>query len=384
MKTFALASLRSHHAIATITILALIAWACGLPAWINQANAAAVENFSDTLSDSDLSATAQHTVSFTVPNGVNPAQTVRITFDPDTNAFTMGNLFVSDITETGPGATVVTSCGVGASEMTVATGTNPDYVEFTMCAGDTVASSTALTFQIGSTNFITNPAAEGDYVVRVSGTAADSGDTRVYIIDDVTVSASVQTTLSFTVSGVIAATSSNSDATLTSATTTATTVPFGTVAPGIAETLAQDLAVTTNAQNGFSVTVEADQTLTSGNGADIDTFINGNDVASSTAWQGPANTLGSEDTYGHWGLTSEDNTLSDYGGNADYFGNGTALYVGNFVNNPVEVFYHDQPADGVEPNIGTTRVGYKLEIDSLQEAANDYTATIWYVATPVF
>ena len=51
---------------------------------------------------------------------------------------------------------------------------------------------------------------------------------------------------------------------------------------------------------------------------------------------------------------------------------------------PVEVFKNNGPADGTTQNIGTAKVGYKVEISPLQEAGSDYTATLTYVATPVF
>jgi hypothetical protein len=65
------------------------------------------------------------------------------------------------------------------------------------------------------------------------------------------------------------------------------------------------------------------------------------------------------------------------------------LYSGgdNFVSastTPVEVFRHDGPTDGSVAGEGTAQVIYKQEISALQEAANDYTATLTYVATPVF
>lgn len=139
----------------------------------------------------------------------------------------------------------------------------------------------------------------------------------------------------------------------------------------------QALTVETNAANGFTVTVVQDQVLTSAAGGDIDNFIDGANTATPAAWQSPAGTLGSENTYGHFGITTEDASLSD----GDSFG--TALYAGN-INTPREVFYHTSVADGSTADIGTTRVGYKIEIDSLQEAGTDYTMTLTYVATPIF
>ena len=41
-------------------------------------------------------------------------------------------------------------------------------------------------------------------------------------------------------------------------------------------------------------------------------------------------------------------------------------------------------SDGSTANIGLTRVGYKIQIGALQEAANDYSNRITYVCTPTF
>ena len=141
--------------------------------------------------------------------------------------------------------------------------------------------------------------------------------------------------------------------------------------------MAQDLAVATNASNGFVVTVFADQTLTSGSGADINPFIDDAATAVPAAWQSPAGTSGTDTTYGHWGVTSEDSDL-----NTDEFG--TALYAGNFIGTPRQVFSHGGPADGSTADEGATRVGYQVEINALQEAGTDYQAVLTYVATPTF
>ena len=212
--------------------------------------------------------------------------------------------------------------------------------------------------------------------MQETGTWTDTGQARVAIIDDVVVTASVDTTLTFTITGVAIDTVVNGSAT-TTGTTTATSIPFGTLSPGTTYRMAQDLSVSTNASNGFTVTVVADQTLTSGSGADINTFVNGDSTSTPIAWQSPAGTLGDDTTYGHWGVTSADSDL-----NGDEFG--TDLYAGNFLSAPREVFAHTGPADGSTADQGQTRVGYQIEVDNLQEAGTDYTATLTYVATPTF
>jgi hypothetical protein len=199
----------------------------------------------------------------------------------------------------------------------------------------------------------------------------------VAIINHVTVTAAVDTTLTFTITGVAAGSSLNGDATTTATTTTATLMPFGVLASGSARVLAQDLSVTTNARNGFVVTVIQNQNLLSSTGADIDVFKDGNGNSSPTAWTAPLATLGTENTYGHYGITSEDADL-----NSDEFG--VALYAGNFATTTREVFSHNGPSDGTTANIGRTRVGLKIQVSALQEAGNDYTNELIYVCTPTF
>ena len=58
-------------------------------------------------------------------------------------------------------------------------------------------------------------------------------------------------------------------------------------------------------------------------------------------------------------------------------------YVGNF-DNPRGIFWHTGPSDGTTANIGSTTVAYTIQVGALQEAGNDYTNTLTYVATPTF
>ena len=273
--------------------------------------------------------------------------------------------------------TVVATCGGGSDEVTMQQNytAGSEGITFTVCAGDTVGVGSKQINLGTSTPFITNPAAAGSYRITMAGSNGDTGETRVMIIDDVVVTASIDTTFTFTVSGLATSTNVNGDTTTGS--TTATAIPFGTLAPGAAKIMGQRLNVTTNAANGFSVTVVEDQNLTSATGADIDLFIDGAATAAPAAWQAPANTLGSPDTYGHIGVTSADSTLSA----GDEFG--ASLYAGN-INAARQVFYHNGPSDGTTADIGQTDVAYQVEIGSLQEAGSDYTNTLTYVATPTF
>ncbi len=365
-------------AVAATLTLALFMWTTGLPAWLPFAQAAALVDISDTLTDSDLSAVSDHAWAFTTVAALDASDTIVFTLDPTSSLFTINNLDDVDVTGES-GLDVVDSCSGSPSELTMAT--TSTTITLTVCAtGSITAGAKTLTFD---NNRITNPNAAGSYIMRVrttndGSTTRDQADTRVAIIDDVTVSASVNTIFNFTVAGVAANTTINGDTATTSTTTSATAINFETLYPGIAEVGAQTLTVETNATGGFTVTVVQDQELTSATGATIENFIDGANTASSSNWQSPAGTLGNFDTYGHFGVTSEDDTLS-----SAPLSFGTALYAGN-INTPREIFFHNGPADGSTAHIGSTRVGYKIEIDTLQEAASDYTMQLTYVATPIF
>jgi hypothetical protein len=224
---------------------------------------------------------------------------------------------------------------------------------------------------------ITNPSGAGSYEIDLGGSMQDSGSTRVAIIDDVVVTANVNTSFSFTISGVATSSAVNGGATTTAGSSTATAIPFGTLAAGTTTIMAQDLAITTNATQGFAVTVEQSQNLQSSTGADIDGFVNGAYTNTPTAWTAPSAILANPDTWGHWGLTSEDASLSA----GDEFG--TDLWVAASTT-PRQIFQHNGPADGVTANSGSTRVGYQVQISPLQEAGDDYTTTLTYIATPTF
>ena len=367
-----------------VLILAIFLWASGMPLVLNSANAASLTLVSDTLTDSDLGVASGHTIRFTVQSVVNNTgtpDTIFVDFDPTGDNFQITDLDVADFAAS-TNVSVVSACTGAASEMTLATTT--EAFTLTMCTGDQIATSTAVVLAIASsTSIITNPASSNDYKIHIEtrneGSASsvlDRGDAMVFIIDDVVVTASVDTTFDFVITGLASGTSVNGDT--TSTTTSATAISFGNLTPGASVIGGQRLNVTTNAANGFTVTVKADQNLTSSTGADIDAFADGGGQFTPIAWTAPSNTLGSENTYGHFGITSEDSTLST----GDPFG--AQLYAGNFATTTREVFYHNGPSNGIAADIGETDVAYQIEVESLQEAGSDYTATLTYVATPVF
>lgn len=371
------------QAIAAVASLAIILWSLGFPV-LRFAEAANVTSFSNTLSDSAPSVVSDHTIVFTTPTGVANGET--ITLDFSDGPFVVGSVDHTDIdVETTGDFSVAADC-TGTDEVSAAFGGTT--LTLTLCAGDgaAIAANGTTTIEIGLNATadatgdaqLTNPAA-GSYQIPLTAGSADTGETRVAIVDAVTVTATVDTIFTFTVNAVAGGTSVNTSDT-TGGPTTPTTIPFGELEADTASTAAQNLEVSTNASNGFVVTVAADQQLQSANGADIDGFVDGNYTTTPTAWASPSASPTLENEWGHWGLSSDDATLT--AGLSDLYSGGDSFVSAS--TSPVEVFRHDGPTDGSVSGEGTANVIYKVEVTALQEAADDYTATLTYVATPVF
>lgn len=371
------------QATAAIVSMAVVLWSLGLSA-IHFADAANVTTYSDTLSESAPSVVSNHTITFTTPTGLAAGEDIVLTFPA---GFTgVGSIVAVDLDFNNDGtdedlidgAASAANWNVTAAGQVITITSGTDVMAANATA--TIEIGTNATFPSPGGNQITNPTAGSHEIDITVGSGNDTGSTRVAIVDVVTVTASVDTLFTFAVQGVAGGTLVNS-ADTTGGTTTATTIPFGKLDAGTASTAAQTLGVTTNAKNGFVVTVHSDGQLNSTTGADIDGYLNGNYTTTPTAWAGPTPSLGDDNTYGHWGVSSADVTL-EAGASTDTYSGGD-----NFVSastTAVEVFRHDGPTNGTAAGIGSTTVIYKVEISALQEAAEDYQATLTYVATPVF
>lgn len=368
--------MRMSHNMKLGALLAIIAGAAAIPVFFQSASAAQLSNLSMTASSTERGAVSNYILRYTATNAATAGQTITIALDSVGSNYSIGALVFSDIVATG--MTVVNTCTSGGDEVQLTTFTNnPDVITLTVCGTATVPAG-AKVISIGN-NRITNPAAAGSYKVRVAGSQTDSGETVVAILDRVTVSAAVDATLLFSVAGVASGGTVNGETISTSS--SAIAIGFGLLASGTPIVAAQDLTVTTNAANGYVVSVHEDQDLTAGNGAKIHLFKDGSQVATPTAWTNPSATLGSVNTYGHFGLTSDDTDL-----NANEFFSGSAIkWAGNFsATSTRTVLSNSGPADGTTQNIGKARVGYKIQITSLQAAGSDYTNHLIYVCTPTF
>jgi hypothetical protein len=159
----------------------------------------------------------------------------------------------------------------------------------------------------------------------------------------------------------------------TNITTTATTIPFGTLSSGSPKIGAHDLTVTTNALNGYTITVKGTTSpvLNSG-GQNIDEFTGTN--ATPTTWSSPAGSSASVNT-GFFGYTTNDATLGT--GTAARFTTSGPKWAGT-TTSPLEVAYS---ASQVTAEV--TRVGWEAEVNALQPQGS-YTGTVILVATPTY
>lgn len=371
----------AKRVIATLLATAIVLWASGAMSIVRAANLTDVR---DLITDSAPAALADHQIEFTHPAdgaGVPNGEDIVITFPA---SFSLAGIGSEDV------SLFVGGADFGQANWSLAT--SATAITITINTG-TIAAGASSTVYIGTNasndgdtpdSQIQNPTtpANGNESFEIdisAGTAApDTGHTRVVILNTVLVTASVDTVFDFTVWANATGTPVNGTATTTYQSST-TTIPFGTLSAYDPVTLSQDLTVQTNAINGFVVTVEADQALLSSTGADIDEFKDDALVTVPEAWESPLTGLdiADENTWGHWGITSEDATTT----RASEFGTDTWAGV---TTTPTVIFSHDGPADNITPGIGSTTIGYRVEISPLQEAADDYSTTLTYIATPTF
>lgn len=377
-------SVRMLQAIAMIATLAVILWSLGLPS-LHFAQAVNLTTVSDVMSDSAPAASSTHTFTFSVPSGVAGGEYATITMPvgfANIAALTAGDIAM---TITGDG---VQTIGAACGAVDVAFTTSGQNLIFELCsaAATSIGAGGTTTITVGTIpgNAIVNPTPAGDsqsYEVTFAA-GADTGATQIVVISTVLVTATVDTIFTFKVSGLPAGFEIDGYSTTTGLSST-TSIPFGKLEADTASTAAQRLTVSTNASNGYVVTVQADGAFQSATGAVIDDFIDGSATNTPTAWVSPAGTVGSLNTYGHWGIISDDNVTTRDAG--DEFAAGEYVTAST---SPIVVMSNDGPANGANPvgqkGVGTTTVGYKVEITSLQEAADDYSAVLTYIATPTF
>ncbi|HEX7260170.1 MAG TPA: hypothetical protein VF272_04545 [Candidatus Saccharimonadia bacterium] len=225
---------------------------------------------------------------------------------------------------------------------------------------------------------VTNPASEGTYYMRLTSysdatyaTDVDNGTVALTIVSGITVSATVDPTLNFSVSGIPASTVykgalNTSDRCVDSATSISFGTPLLPLSPDTNYDCGQTLTTSTNGNGGYQVTVN---TIDPGN-----TLKNG--PSSLPDWTGtnasPTATPGG--TAEIFAYTTSDSSLS---GSANRFSTSDNLFAG-LSNTPAEVAYHTTTVAN-----DTVNVAYRLRFTFLS-AAGTYTGKVIYTCTATF
>jgi hypothetical protein len=189
------------------------------------------------------STAASHVFKYTTPTGVGAGQYMRITFPA---GFTIGSVAFGDIDVSwGPSTGLENNLTLAAVPATTTWGAafTGQALSITSATGTITAGSKVVvtigTNATGGVNQITNPTA-GTYVISMDGTFGDTGSVAIPIIaaDQVTLSASVDASMTFSLSG--------------------TTSAFGTLSTGSVTTSASDITLTigTNTNGGYTVYVK--------------------------------------------------------------------------------------------------------------------------------
>lgn len=240
------------------------------------AYAAAITSASDTLSSQKVSTLANHDIQFTSPTGVASGQTIIITFPADFSIATLLDFTDMDVLDDAVNVTLAAApsgatWGAVRTSATVITLTNGTTA---VGAGSVmrIKIGTNATNQSTGVRQITNTTTNGSKVIAISGTFTDTGNITIQILtdDQVAVTATVDQSLTFSIS----------DNTIGFGSLSASAACFaqGTAACSASEVEAHNLIVGTNAQNGYTTTVQG-ATLTLG--AFSVTAIGGTNTASS-------------------------------------------------------------------------------------------------------
>lgn len=240
-------------------------------------------------------------------------------------------------------------------------------LQLTLAGGETPANGSARTVSI---NGITNGStANTAYFLRFNTYSntdcatgpVDSTIVQFIMVNGSTLSLTVDNTLTFSVNAVSSGASCNG-ATATG-TSTATTIPFGTVSAASNAIVCQDLTAATNATGGYTIYTRYTAAPTNTLAQTIDSHTGSNTTPTSFSAAGT-------EAYGY---TTNDFTLGT--GTAGRFNSN--LWAAMTTSN-AEVGYE---AAGVTST--TYRVGHQVGVSTLTQPGT-YTTTVIYTCTPVF
>ena len=351
-----------------------------------------------------INRTAQHLIGFTTTSAIeNGAIRVRIKADsadnndshPDDDGWDFASISNGDITcpSDSSGYDFVTGTATVSGGTNCAAGYHCFECRYSG-VGNTANPAVAMTMTIGDSTELINPSPASGHTttpstadtysiiidnLSASDVAIDSTTVKVAVIESVRVTASVDPTISFSIAALSAGATACDNALDIS--TTAATVPFGSLSTGAFIDLAQNLTVSTNADNGYAVTaIENDQL------SRID--VAATEIADTTCAASPCSHSAEQDwastDYKGFGYSLENVdatsiTFEYNDGGADFKARQFAAFAdGGGETTPVTIFYSDTVADNQN-----AYVCYRAIVSATQEAG-DYWNAITYRATATF
>jgi hypothetical protein len=239
----------------------------------------------------------------------------------------------------------------------------------TNAAGETPASASARKVVI---NGITNSSVTTSLQIQFntynntdcSSSPVDSATALFILTNGSTLSLTVDNTLTFTVNAV--ASGQGCDGTTTTAASTATTIPFGTVNSAANAVVCQDLTAATNATSGYTIYARYTAAPTNALAQTIA------DLPGATNAAPIAFTAAGTEAYGY---TTNDSTLGT--GTANRFTNGGQKWADMTTANN-ELAYENAPV-----NSTTYRVGHQVGVSTITKPGT-YTTTVIYTCTPIY
>ncbi len=341
--------------------------------------------------------TAKHTVSFRNSVSVPNTGKIQIIFPvgvgntgnlPSAGAFSFNNIQSNNISISGGGAT--------CSSWTIAEASG--IVQCNLSAGLTGPATVSITIGSSNPTFINPSKTAGAGIADIwtikiktldsSSVVIEETKVRVGTIDSIDVYATVNPTLTFTITGLTTGAAlnignsgcSNAEVMNTGFSTSATEVNLGVLASSVINLSGQLLTVTTNATSGYSLTATSSGHLIDNAIGYWITDAQGTPIANGdpapvflTAWT-PSSGINA------CGLDS----AGTGGGGAGATGGG----VGAKYANPSAAYYYTLASDATGPIVGPlgngiTTVKYAATISTAVPAGNYHTA-MTYVATPSF
>ncbi|HEX4662329.1 MAG TPA: hypothetical protein VH144_01810 [Candidatus Saccharimonadales bacterium] len=342
---------------------------------ITQKILVAVASFSLVLIALPVSALTSSSLSFSDPRAAQASVTYTTTASSvqSTNIKCIKQIYATTATgSTLPSGMVTTGATVSAASTLINASTSGWTLDattngtltYTNATGITPSTTTGATF---ITSGITNATAAGTTYYQRFATYNDTGCTGA--VDNVTiaytyttgqaVSISVDPSLAFTISSV--ASGGTVNGATTTATSTSSTIPLGTITSSANAIAAQDTVVTTNAGSGYTTYLRYLAAPTNGSHPFVDTAGSNASPATFTA-------AGTE----AFGYTTSSTSLS---GTAARFSGGKWAA---FTTTATEVARNTAAASS-----DTTRIGFQAGVSGTTPAGA-YTGTVIYSVTPLY